>query len=61
MLLELEKSLSLGIDATNLRESGAEEEEEVRNKEEGKEMKWVLRNPSSSSDYYYIISCKAYS
>ena len=38
MLLELEKSLSLGIDATNLRESGVEEEE-VRNKEKGKEKK----------------------
>ena len=38
MLLEVEKSLSLGIDATKLRKSGAEEEEEeVRKKEKGKE------------------------
>mgnify|MGYP000921791941 CR=1 FL=1 len=39
VLLELEKSMSLGIDAMNLRESNVEEEEEevVRNKEKGKE------------------------
>ena len=37
VLLELEKSMSLGIDATNLRESGVEEEEVVRNKEKGKQ------------------------
>ena len=37
VLLELKKSMSLGIDAMNLRESGVEEEEVVRDKEKGKE------------------------
>ena len=37
VLLELENSMSLGINATNLKESGVEEEEVVRNKEKGKE------------------------
>ena len=37
VLLELEKSVSLGIDATKLREFDVEEEEVVRNKEKGKE------------------------
>ena len=37
VLLEVEKSTSLGIDATNLKESSAEEEEVVRKKEKGKE------------------------
>ena len=40
MLLEVEKSLLLGIDATKLQKSGAEEEEEVRKKEKGKEKEW---------------------
>ena len=39
MLLEVEKSLSLRIDATKLKKSSAEEEEEVRKKEKGKEKK----------------------
>ena len=37
VLLELEKSMSLDIDATNLREFDVEEEEVVRNKVKGKE------------------------
>ena len=50
MLLEVEKSLSLGIDATKLRKSGAEEEEEeVRKKEKGKEKEW---NRSEGSLHY---------
>ena len=37
VLLEVEKSTSLGIDAMNLKESSAEAEEVVRKKVKGKE------------------------
>ena len=37
LLLDVEKSTSLGIDATNLKESSAEAEEVVRKKVKGKE------------------------
>ena len=50
-MLEGEKGVSLGIDATKVRKFGAEEEEEVRKKEKGKE-KGKERKGSEGSLHY---------
>ena len=51
MFFKLEKSLSLSIDATNIRKSGAEEEEEVRKKEKGKEKGKEIKGSEGSLHY----------